>query len=245
MLGICKFCGEEKQLVQSHIIPKCLHATNQGRMVGINTTPKFDMNPNAQNGYKEPLLCADCDNKLGVFDNYAKKFFCDIIPNATTDVSNGFDIYYIQSDKFDYEKLYKFFVSVLWRFGVSSKRVDLKKYQQIAFDILTDKIPIQPDLFLPIICKKEVEHPSNYVTGMSPGRFTGKHAYCLKIPGYEITIVINTQHSSNPEIIEMYKTYFCKNCVKVIKMNTLSTIDKLLSYKVKSNKQNMISKQKH
>ena len=157
MVGICKFCGKEKELVQSHIIPKCLHATNQGRMVGINATTKFDMNPNAQNGYKERLLCADCDNKLGVFDNYAKKFFYDIIPNAPTDISDGFNIYNIQSDKFDYEKLYKFFVSVLWRCSISSKRVDLKKYQQIAFDILTDKAQIQPDLFLPIICKKEIE----------------------------------------------------------------------------------------
>lgn len=244
MLSICKFCGKEKQLVQSHIIPKCLHATNQGRMVGINATTKFDMNPNAQNGYKERLLCADCDNKLGVFDNYARKFFYDIIPNASTDVSDGFNIYNIQSDKFDYEKLYKFFVSVLWRCGVSSKRVDLKKYQQIAFDILTDKAQIQSDLFLPIICKKEVDHPSNYATGMSPGRFAGKYAYCLKIPGYEITIVVNTKDSNDPKSIDMYKTYFCKNCIKVIKMGMLSTVDKLLSHKVALNKK-MIPNLRH
>ena len=236
MSEICQFCKKEKQLILSHVIPKCLYDTSQGRLIGITTNAKFDTNPNIQNGYKERLLCIECDNKLGILDKYAKGFFYKTIPNSSVNTCNGFDVHSIASSKFNYEKIYKFFVSVLWRCSVSSKKIFLDKYQQIAFDILTNKIPIQPDLFLPIICKKEICHPSNCATGISAGKFAGKHAYCLKIPGYEITIVVNTKYSSDPDNMNIYKSYFCEDGVKVIKMNALSATDNLLSHQVEYNK---------
>ena len=40
-LGIYKFCGQEKELIDSYVIPKCLCAINKfGCMVSVNTKEK-------------------------------------------------------------------------------------------------------------------------------------------------------------------------------------------------------------
>jgi hypothetical protein len=80
-IGICKFCGQEKELINSHIIPKCFHQIKtMGNMSHINTKTQQIDSKNHQNGTKEPLLCEKCDNQLGILDGYANKILFNIIP---------------------------------------------------------------------------------------------------------------------------------------------------------------------
>ena len=56
--AICKYCGQEKELINSHIIPKSLCQTDKfGTMVGVNSVSKcFDHNPKHQNKYEKSRL---------------------------------------------------------------------------------------------------------------------------------------------------------------------------------------------
>ena len=80
-INICKFCGKETKLIKSHVIPKCFYGIKKNG--GLT---QFDVKnitidlTHHQNGYKEYLLCAECDNKLGELDNYAYNILYNVIP---------------------------------------------------------------------------------------------------------------------------------------------------------------------
>lgn len=65
-MSICKFCGQEKEQIVSHIIPKVLYQLEKyGGVVDVdvkNTRIKKD--PKHQNGVKETLMCKGCDTAL-------------------------------------------------------------------------------------------------------------------------------------------------------------------------------------
>ena len=66
---ICKYCGKEKKLINSHIIPKNFYiARKEDRYLLINSkTRKYAYKQNG--GYDSNILCGDCDNNiLGEFD---------------------------------------------------------------------------------------------------------------------------------------------------------------------------------
>lgn len=65
--GICSLCGHEKELSESHIIPKfvsswikCTSATGFMRL-----TP--NINVRAQDGFEQYMLCQDCES---LFSNW-------------------------------------------------------------------------------------------------------------------------------------------------------------------------------
>lgn len=98
----CKLCHKEKELQESHIIPKFVYKwmkqTGTGRIrQGLN------INKPLQDGIKDYLLCKDCEQKFGKRENWFKKniFSSFIKGNQTT---------FKSSDNLEY-----FAVSLLWR----------------------------------------------------------------------------------------------------------------------------------
>ena len=124
-------------------------------MVGVNTKKKrIDMDPRQQNGLKEPLMCAKCDTVLGELDGYANRILNKVVPKLPTQDFMGVPARRLKSTEFDCEKLRKFFISLLWRCGVSSHGPKLGKYENIALKILKNELPDDKSLFLPLIYKK-------------------------------------------------------------------------------------------
>ncbi len=65
----CKFCGQEKKLIDAHIIPKNFYLMRKkDRYLCINSkTCKYIIQQ--KGGYDSNILCGDCDNHiLGEFD---------------------------------------------------------------------------------------------------------------------------------------------------------------------------------
>jgi len=101
--GICSLCGHEKELRESHIIPKFVSSwIKRTSATGfMRLTP--NINVRAQDGFKQYMLCQDCES---LFSNW-----------ETSVANNIFHPHNRREDKeFSYGQwLLKFAVSVSWR----------------------------------------------------------------------------------------------------------------------------------
>ncbi|GAA5512404.1 hypothetical protein Dcar01_01118 [Deinococcus carri] len=61
VIGICPLCGEERELVESHIVSKLVFAHIKQRGSGYLRSMSHP-NRRLQDGPKPHLLCASCDN---------------------------------------------------------------------------------------------------------------------------------------------------------------------------------------
>jgi SEC-C motif len=117
-LGICKLCGEERELRLSHLFPKFIFRWMQntgGQYLRQVTNP----NLRRQDGPKKHLLCGKCEQRFSTREDYFSR-----------------NVFYPYIDRrqmaFDYdERLIYFLVSVLWR--VLADKLDWYEQQNFNF----------------------------------------------------------------------------------------------------------------
>jgi hypothetical protein len=239
-VGICKFCGQKKELINSHIIPKCFYQIKtMGSMSRINSKTQQIDYKNHQNGLKEPLLCKECDNQLGILDEYANKVLFYIIPKHEFKViTESVKEYLLEVSDFDYDKLRRFFISLVWRTSIcKTEPFPLGKYEEIALKILKNEISDNEELFLPLIYRKSTNTPVDCITGLFSYKFLGKHACRFRFPNYEIVVIINTKNSNDENIMNLLRQMFSRNKIKVIEIMKKTPLDyKLISEMVKIQK---------
>lgn len=224
-IGICKFCGQEKELIESHIIPKCLHQLNKHKqMVGIQPSHKVIDKVNYQNGFKEPLLCATHDTEIGKYDGYANKILNRALHRYTFTNFGEIKTYLIKAQEFDYRKLRMFFISIAWRASISSESFSLGRYENIALRILKDEIPDDSTLFVPIVFRKNTQTAVDNMACTISAKYFGKHSLCLRFPDYEVIIIINSRHSSDEKAIRLFRSMLTPQEFLVIE-TTLITPD--------------------
>jgi len=153
----CRLCKQNKELIKSHIIPKFFfkYLYPKKRIEGdalwlIDDTRVI--NKRVRVGPYEKLLCKECDNKFGYYDDYAKQVFIDQKP-----------IYYSKTNeallftKIDHKRLKLFLLSMLWRASVSSlpffSGVDLGPYEISIRDIILNENPQNYKDFLIFLTK--------------------------------------------------------------------------------------------
>ena len=228
-IGICKYCGQERELIKSHIIPKSLYQFGKlGGVVGINAKEhKLDKDPAFQNGINMPLLCKDCDNMLGKLDGYINRVLNGAVPKIQEcEYIDGSKCWKLPADKFDIPKIRKFFISLIWRFSVIDIRpFPLGKFSDIALKILKGEQPDNEKLFLPLIYKRVTGgHVDNFVAAYKI-RYLNKWAYDIRFPGYEIVIIVNTENSSDPHMMELHKKLFTKDAIFIVELNRPTPVD--------------------
>jgi hypothetical protein len=117
----CALCLSQKPLRDSHIVPEFMyrefiygkHAGSNPKFWGISRDA-FDSVRTYGKGIREKLLCGDCESKFSVFETYAADFFKGEIQPA---INDGI---LLQFENLEYKKLKLFFMSLLWRFAVTS-----------------------------------------------------------------------------------------------------------------------------
>ena len=210
MIGICKFCNEEKELIKSHIIPKSFYRLKQhdNRFSAITTSDNSVDLVHYQNGLKEYLMCSDCDGRLGILDAYAGKILFQEICKHPFKTVNSIKTYLLKNCEFDYYKLRKFFISLAWRASISSEfnNFSLGKYEDIALKILKDEMSDNTDLFVPVVVRKRTQTPIDNICTWCEYRVAGKYACLVRFPDYEIKIITNTEHSKSPDVMRIYKS---------------------------------------
>ncbi len=112
----CSLCLQDKPLRRSHIVPEFMHRDmydRKHRFFGLSSSPSTPVKL-FQKGLRERLLCGDCEQQLGKYEHYASDVFYARTLNGTP-IQNG-----IVFRGLDYKSLKLFFVSILWRFGITS-----------------------------------------------------------------------------------------------------------------------------
>ena len=121
--GSCALCLESAELRNSHIISEFLYSTiydEKHRFHVLEAGGKYPYYE--QKGYREPLLCQECETKLSKWETYARAI-----------LTGGKPLKYWREDSItwirgiDYQRFKLFQLSILWRAGVATG-VSLAKY---------------------------------------------------------------------------------------------------------------------
>lgn len=209
--NICKFCGEEKALIDAHIIPKafCKQLFDGAEKMVYVSNHIEGVDTSWQKGFYDPeILCKECDGAIGKYDDYAIKFLRDYPSKywKKTFDDETLDNYY-RVEFYNYTDLKLFFISVIWRMSITKhpfyKNVRLGPYENIAFQMLKSKMPGEQSDFATVICKlKPAETASRstkniHLMHLTPGFYkndihNGTH-YKLAFGGYVICIKVDNK----------------------------------------------------
>ena len=121
---LCPLCGKAAEPAKSHILSKSLYnkmIDERGvrrQYIAISTDKKIPIREDG-GGEKERLLCIDCDNYLGTYEDYYGRFRDDRVGEALKpSYSNGI-LSSVVIDKINYTKLKLFILSNLWRCSIT------------------------------------------------------------------------------------------------------------------------------
>jgi len=196
----CRFCGEDRKLIKAHIIPAGFfrilrHGQIPPQMLTTNENEYTKRMPIGV--YDKNILCEICEPLFGVWDNYAQQLL-GLEPKGSSPIINQGEIYGYEIQKYNYELLKLFFISLLWRASLSKhifySKVNLGLFEHIAKRFIEHNDPGTPEDFSVTLAK--FDHP------------IGK--------------TILDPHPEKPEGINYYRFYFGSYIayIKVDKRNT-------------------------
>lgn len=211
-IGICKFCGQEKKLIDAHIIPKNFYVERKkDRYLCINSrTCNYTIQQ--KGGYDSNILCADCDNHiLGEFDKEGYRIlFGDFSKYKYMQLHPQYKIYQLDNTEFDYGKLRKFFISILWRASISKleewSNINLGGYEKKAFEILKGKREYD-ELFKILIYKNCYTEDINHEVLIAKGKTKKYKKYIIQMAGYRIDVMVDSTRITNKYKLQ-YEKYF-------------------------------------
>jgi len=228
--GICKLCGEYKDLCsKSHILPKFCYKylkEKDNSFIFFRYPAHKPVDNKFSIEYESGILCLDCENKrLGSLDDYGSK----IINNDGFNDKLSFSLKETPENKFlvisnsfyEYKKFKLFLLSILWRAGISSRKMfaEVKLDSNIEIDlremILNDNpgkeyeypcgilLPPMETLF------KKAENFNPHIAGfvISPvtTQINGVSAYQFIIMGTQYIFYINKEPRIDLFISTQYK----------------------------------------
>lgn len=229
-IGICRYCKLEKTLIDSHIIPKSFYdLKTQGRYTTIDCK-KWELDKvHGQNGFKEPLLCAECDNKLGILDRYAKYFLYIQVPNAPLQYAEDLPLipfYFLGANSFNFTLLRRFFISLLWRACICTKiPVSLGHYEDIALHILKREQIDNENLFVPLIYRKGTNTPADLCITIARYHFLSEDCFYFRFPYYEVLILTDIEACTNKLYARHLQQLFNRQRIQIYKLMKNTPMD--------------------
>lgn len=225
MEGICKYCNQYKKLCRAHIIPKAFYNVRGNPYIGLLKNGNIDCQY-SQNGLKDSnILCSECDALLGNYDKYAVEILKDqILKNPKVPPGYGEEqLYLMEKGSFDFDKLRKFFISLVWRASISKLcNVTLGKYEDIALKILKNDILDNDDLFHPIIIHRPKEYRFKDLAYITMQRLFNQKSILVAFPEYQISIITNISPIRNTP---KFRRYFL-NTMDLVVFETNKDVNK-------------------
>lgn len=116
VMPICKLCLQEKELCESHIIPKFVYrpVNDEKRREVVVSENKYSI---VQNGVKIPLLCKECEGKLSNYEMELKWFLKDLQeknPDHFKEMPQSKGRIYV-AENYAFNKIHKAIISIFWR----------------------------------------------------------------------------------------------------------------------------------
>lgn len=128
--GVCKLCGEEKQLInRSHIIPNFMYkeifdnqTTREIYEISI-TNNRVHKKKQMTGSYDKHILCQYCDNNvIGKYEAYAAKVLYNAIQtNLEFEVAEDFsnNLKYYKINNLNYRDFKLFLLCIFWKSSIS------------------------------------------------------------------------------------------------------------------------------
>ena len=155
----CKFCGKERKIIKAHIIPEgFFRRIRQGEetleMVTNKAGEYTKKSPIGE--YDKTIICENCEAIWQEWDNYAQQLLAEEPLNGRARYHGNRKICYVVDD-FEYQKLKLFFISMVWRASVSSRkyfsRISLDQFEDIAKQHIANKNPGDSEDFSIVLSK--------------------------------------------------------------------------------------------
>jgi len=116
-MSTCKLCDSKTELCDSHVIPEFFYKPaydeiHRGSVLQLQPNKKFFI----QKGYREKLLCKDCEGTFSKYEDYlARKWYQEkVIPRYIDDKI-------VTIENLDYRTFKLFHLSILFRASVSTR----------------------------------------------------------------------------------------------------------------------------
>lgn len=115
-MAICKLCGEDKKLIDAHIIPRAFYPPKipTGDAVIVPSLEGGYPRRTPIGVYDPKILCAECDGELGLLDEHVAT---KVLRGKHNAHHFGLGREYVDADP---ELVLRFAASVVWRASVSS-----------------------------------------------------------------------------------------------------------------------------
>lgn len=160
---LCKLCGEERELIDAHIIPRSFYEPlkdGSGPIrIGSNRRG-FYPKRSPSGSYDKELVCGKCEALFSPWDDYAQRLLLNPSEEPQVVKADGQPIAYVHQTV-DYHKLKLFFVSLLWRVSASKREffslIRLGPFEDTAKQMILSNSPKDQDTFGVALAK--FEHP--------------------------------------------------------------------------------------
>lgn len=232
-IGICKLCKNEKQLRNSHVVPRSVFKRAlKGFNHGVVLDLKYNKVVNTQDQWATYLLCADCEHKLNIrYEEYSLAALRDEVRGVRHQEKQG----YLQIVNINQHRLILFVLSILWRALESDHKV-FKKINDLGVSeevkehyrsIIYNNILPRPQVFTVRISKlvtvidefKDLE--LNFITNFGFDADTSGFVRSLIImDGYCFEIFLHTSPSSRLEGLGILKSQ--KKILKIPRIEAFS-----------------------
>jgi hypothetical protein len=189
--GICQLCGETKDLSYSHIFPEFFYESNYDedhRFVSVTSHPMHKPR-SMQKGFREHLLCAECETQFSKYESYAATLLrrADAAP-----ILNGG----ITLTDVDFKTFRLFGLSLLWRLHLSRthtfRAVDLGPHAEGIRTMLQREDPGEPHEYgFALIKATGLDTEGEIMIGPAPGRYHGVRVYHFMARGYRWVFLVS------------------------------------------------------
>lgn len=202
----CKLCGEDKKLIEAHIIPRSFYKVfkdNGKAPITINDQPGIYPKRSQIGIYDKEILCEDCERIFSTWDDYGYRFLSQEFKEEGYIYNNDLKIAY-NFGSFEYENLVMFFLSVLWRAEVSSNkvfyRVQLGPYEKILREVISSRTLGDNQLFSVALSKFDADASETGILNPDRTEYEGVNHYRLYLGGY--MVIIKVTNKQPPECFD-------------------------------------------
>lgn len=200
---LCRLCERQKKLIEAHVIPRCLHAPlkTTNPMLTLSKDPSVHPRGSHTGEYDTSILCAECDNVLGQWDDYACDLLIYKVPEQKVQTRPNGQQYYFLRD-YHYAQFKIFFLSVLWRMSISTRpmfqTVSLGPFESQLRQKLLHEDPGGAEDFAVFIYRYVDELGRSTMLGTRAERLEGIKVYNVGLPGYLAVVKVDDQRLPLP-----------------------------------------------
>jgi hypothetical protein len=184
-MGRCKLCGQEANLVRSHVIPRSFYGIESSEGVKLLSSTEGEHPKRSPTGiYDRMICCIACEESFSPYDSYAHELLISR-RSAAVGIDHRGETIGWRVPSFDYDRLKLFILGVLWRASACThsffERVRLGPHESFIGARLRERDPGESEDYAVFLAR----FPKQLGTlNPHPERYSGVNYYRLYLAEY-------------------------------------------------------------